>query len=262
MLAVLRYLLLSAVLIFTISPLASIFLVSISRGRLQDIASASFDLHWYKEALSNPIIVQSFFTSAFIAAAAAVLSVFLAFGSVRLVRRLPPAAALAFSVGIGIPAILPAFISGFSFHIYYQSIGLDGTVLGIVSTHVLYVSPIAFFLLYLSHRNLNPQLEDCARNLGASEHQVALQVVLPQLAKACIGAAIICALISWDEFIITWFVSGFHKTLPTLVYGMLGNTIDPALFAVGTLIILVSLAFVVAFALLMKDQIVSSLERR
>jgi spermidine/putrescine transport system permease protein len=134
--------------------------------------------------------------------------------------------------------------------------------LGIILTHVIYTSPVAFFLLYLSHRNLNPEIEECARNLGASEHQIALQVALPQLRKACISAGIICALISWDEFIITWFVSGFHKTLPTLVYGMLGATLDPILFAVGTLITMISLLLVVTLALLMRDQIMLGLARR
>jgi spermidine/putrescine transport system permease protein len=98
--------------------------------------------------------------------------------------------------------------------------------------------------------------------LGASEYQIALQVVLPQLAKACAGTAIICGLISWDEFIITWFVSGFHKTLPTLVYGMLGNTIDPSLYALGTLITAVSLTLIIVLASVMKNQIISSLARR
>jgi ABC-type spermidine/putrescine transport system permease subunit II len=259
---VLRFFILGLVLAYTLAPIVVILLVSVSPGLFQVITNQAPTFRWYQEALANPTAQTAFLTSAGIALVVAIISVALGFASVRFVQRLNPIISIACIILISVPALVPALVSGFSLHVYYQFIGLDGTLLGIVATHVIYASPIAFFLLFVAHRNLNPEIEECARNLGASEHQIAFHVVLPQLAKVCVGAGIICGLISWDEFIITWFVSGFHKTLPTLIYGMLGNTLDQSLFALGTLITLVSLTLLVVTAFIMRKQLTISLARR
>lgn len=262
MASILRFCLLGVVLAYTVSPLAAIFVVSLSPGRMNVIADGPFSLHWYKEAIASGTVQEAFFTSAVVACVVAAASTALGFASVRFVRRLTPAWGLIVSVLIGLPALVPAFVSGFSLHVYYQFIRLDGTLLGIILTQIVYASPFAFFLLFLAQENLNPEHEECARNLGASEYQITLQIVLPQLVKACVSAMIICGLISWDEFVVTWFVSGFHKTLPTLVYGMLGNTLDPSLYAVGSMVTMVSLTLAVLAAVALKQQIIDGLARR
>lgn len=258
----LRFFILGFVLVYTLAPIVVILLVSVSPGLFQIIADQSLTFRWYQEAIASPTVRTALFTSAGVALVVAFISVGLGFASVRFVQRLNPTISIACIILISVPALVPALVSGFSLHVYYQFIGIDGTLIGIVATHVIYASPIAFFLLFVAHRNLNPEIEECARNLGASELQISFQVVLPQLSNVCVGAAIICGLISWDEFIITWFISGFHKTLPTLIYGMLGNTLDQSLYAVGTLITFVSLALFIATAFIMRKQLAIGLGRR
>ncbi len=253
---------LALVLAYTLSPLAIIFVDSLSSARIQTASMHGLTLRSYEVALTSSAVQTAFLNSLLLAAMAGLVSVALGFASARLVRGLSPAPALIAMILLSLPALLPPIVSGFSLHVYYQIVGLDGTMPGILAAHVIYASPVAFFLLYVAQQNIDPEIEECARNLGASEAQIALRVVLPQLANVCIGAAIICGLISWNEFVITWFVSGFQKTLPTLVYGMMGNTLDPSLYAIGTLITLISLVLILISGLTMRKQIMSGLARK
>jgi putative spermidine/putrescine transport system permease protein len=138
MVSVARFGFLAIVLAYTLSPLVAIFLVSLSTGQAQDIVGQTATFLWYREAITNSTIQQAFLTSIFVALIVAAASVALGFASVRLVRKLPPALALICIILISIPALVPAFVSGFSLHVYYQLIGLDGTLLGIILTHFIF----------------------------------------------------------------------------------------------------------------------------
>jgi len=123
---------------------------------------------------------------------------------------------------------------------YFQQIRLIGTLSAVIATHVCYASPFAMALIYILYERLNIELEQAASNLGASALRVIFQIVIPQLWPALVGAALLSFLISWDEFIMAWFVGGFAKTLPVVIYGMMGGAFNPSLNAMGTLSIGVS----------------------
>ncbi|TQF36707.1 hypothetical protein UNPF46_21380 [Bradyrhizobium sp. UNPF46] len=253
---------LGLVVLYTLSPLATILVESLIPGRNQAPSDSLLTLRAYRDAVADSTLRQAIFNSLVIAVTTGLLSGILGFLSARLVHELSARLVLACMIVTSIPAILPPIISGFSLHVYYQLIGIDGTLIGILAAHVIYVSPIAFFLLYIAESGLNPEIEDCARNMGASEMQIAAQIAFPQLANVFVGASTICALVSWNEFMITWFVSGFQKTMPTVIYGMMGNTLDPSLYAAGTLVTLLSFVLMVSSAVLMRKQIMYGLARR
>ena len=95
-------------------------------------------------------------------------------------------------------------------------------------------------------------MEQAARNLGAGIGRVIFMVVLPQLWRALVAAGAISFLISWDEFILAWFVGGFTKTLPTVIYATLGTSFNPSLNAVGTVVILFSATLLLLAAFLLQ----------
>ena len=125
---------------------------------------------------------------------------------------------------------------------YFQRIRLDGTLASIIIAHTCYCSPFAAALLRLQYKRLNVEIEYAAANLGATPFQVLRSVVIPQLRPAIIASLLLAFLLSWDEFVIAWFVGGFQKTLPVVIYGMLGSAVSPLLNAAGTLAMAVSLA--------------------
>jgi spermidine/putrescine transport system permease protein len=89
--------------------------------------------------------------------------------------------------------------------------------------------------------NFDPRVVESARDLGATPLQAFLTVTLPIIRPVVIGAALIAAALSIDDFIITFFTIGTGNTLPTLVWGMIRTGLTPAVNAIGTLILLLTI---------------------
>jgi spermidine/putrescine transport system permease protein len=79
---------------------------------------------------------------------------------------------------------------------------------------------------------------EAARDLGATRWQAFYLVTLPQIRTAIIGAALISAAISLDDFIIASFTIGGGNTLSTFVWGKLRTTLDPSINAIATILLL------------------------
>ena len=66
-------------------------------------------------------------------------------------------------------------------------------------------------------------------------------------ARLSMTAAALCltAAISFDEFAVSWFVSGLNSTLPVVVLEIVQGNIDPQVNAIGTFVFLTSMTLVV-----------------
>ena len=81
----------------------------------------------------------------------------------------------------------------------------------------------------------NPNYEEAARDLGASDVTTFWQIVFPLIATSLIGVGLFGFTLSYDEFTRTSLISGETNTLPLEIFGMTTNVTSPALYALGTL---------------------------
>ena len=75
-------------------------------------------------------------------------------------------------------------------------------------------------------------------------------VVVPFCLPALISAFCLTAAVSFDEFIVAWFVSGLNKTVPVMILEILQGNVDPQINAIGTVVFLTSMTLVVVAQLL------------
>ena len=93
-------------------------------------------------------------------------------------------------------------------------------------------------------------LEEAAADLGATGWTIFRRVTLPQVWPVLVGAACLAFALSFDEFIITFFIVGPDPTLPLFIWSSLRRTIDPSINAISTLLLAFTvLLFVITFAL-------------
>jgi len=97
---------------------------------------------------------------------------------------------------------------------------------------------------------MDPALEAAAWNLGASPWRAMRSVVLPFTLPAIISAFCLTAAVSFDEFIVAWFVSGLNKTVPVMILEILQGNVDPQINAIGTVVFLTSMTLVILAQLL------------
>ena len=122
---------------------------------------------------------------------------------------------------------------------------MSGEIYSIIVSHVVLCSPFAMAVIRMRLAQIDPDLESAAWNLGASEWREMHQVILPFCAPAIVSAFCLTAAVSFDEFAVSWFVSGLNKTVPVIILEILQGNTDPQINAIGSIVFITSMTLVV-----------------
>lgn len=225
-------------LAFLLAPFALVILFSFGSNSLIGFPLGGLTLRWYASLASDPGFLTALRTSLLVALATAAISIvtgtLAAFGIVRADPRLARAA-----LGlVSLPALLPPLVIAIALVVLVvRGLGLTLGLPVVVLGHLLLTQPFVILIVLARLVSLDPSTVEAARDLGATPRQAFLRVTLPQIRSALIGAALISAAISLDEFIIASFTLGGGNTLATFVWGKMRTTLDPSINAIATLIL-------------------------
>lgn len=149
------------------------------------------------------------------------------------------------------PMLVPVIVVALGLYLYFSSLGLNGTTLGLILGHTILTAPFVMVVTMASLRHIDPNLEIAAKVMGAGQWMVFRRIVLPLLMPA-VGAGVLFAfLISFDEVVAAWFISGVGtSTLPVKMYSAIHWEVSPVLPVVSTLLTALSLAVCVLGGLL------------
>jgi spermidine/putrescine transport system permease protein len=92
---------------------------------------------------------------------------------------------------------------------------------------------------------LDMRYEEAGWDLGANRLKAIWHIVIPLTLPGILAAFLLTFTISFDEFIIAWFVCGFQETLPVKIWGMIRSGLNPSINAVGSVIFVFSMALAV-----------------
>ena len=105
------------------------------------------------------------------------------------------------------------------------------------------VLPFVLRSVYVSLRNLDPRLELAAASLGATPTRVLLTVTLPLLTPGLIGGLLFAAILSFNEFTASLFVTAQRtQTLPVAMYNYVREYADPSMAAISVIYIVLTAA--------------------
>ncbi len=154
------------------------------------------------------------------------------------------------------PMLAPGVILGLSALVFWNRLGVDAGLFTIMMAQVTFVAGYPMLMLMARLQRQPPELEEAALDLGAGPFRVFRRITLPYLAPALASAAVICALASIENYNTTMFAKGGACTFATEIGAMARNPNGhpPVINAVGTIIILVTVAFAVAGALTRKRE--------
>lgn len=243
-----RYLTVHALLVygFLYLPIAVLVLFSFSGSRYAAVWGG-FSLEWYQRLSTNTRLLEVLGNSLAVAAAATVLSAVLGTAAALALARAPrlPARS-AWAVLLYAPVVMPELVQGIALLMLFALLlpiprGL--TTIAIAHT----VFGIAYVALVVRARLLDydPQLEEAARDLGATPSQTFFRVTLPLIWPGVLGGALLAFTLSLDDFVIAFFVTGpGAATLPIEIYSMVKRGVTPEINALATLILLVSVILI------------------
>ena len=140
-----------------------------------------------------------------------------------------------------LPMMMPDIVLGIGLLIFFVMIGIKLSLLTIIIGHCTFLTSYVFIIVQARIAGLDPALEEASADLGASEWTTLRKVLLPQLAPGIMGGALLAFVISMDDLVITYFISGVgDTTLPVFIFGMIRRGVKPEINAIATLIILAS----------------------
>ncbi|MGC8778712.1 MAG: ABC transporter permease [Candidatus Caldatribacteriaceae bacterium] len=110
--------------------------------------------------------------------------------------------------------------------------------------HMTFTTPVVMFQVLAHLQRLSRNLENAAMDLGANPRQAFLYVTFPMIKRAIVGGALLAFTMSFDEIIITFFLTGTTNTLPVYLYGMLRFGLSPEVYAISTIVLGFSLLII------------------
>ena len=143
------------------------------------------------------------------------------------------------------PMIMPDIILGIALLIFFVSFGFGLGLHTIIIGHCTFLSSYVFIVVSARIADMDDSLEEASADLGADGWTTFRRVTLPLIAPGVIGGAMLAFIISMDDLVITYFISGVDSTtLPVHIYGMLRRGIKPEINAIATVMLVFS--FIIA----------------
>ena len=232
------------VYVWLFAPILVVILFSFNSGRSLQVFSG-FSLRWYETFLEDESLRESLVASLQIAAAttviATVLGTSIAIGLARFSGRWSPAT----GVLLLIPLVTPEIVAGVSAFVLFTQVGLALSLTTIILAHITF--SISYVAVVVRGRLalIGTDLEEAALDLGATPWQAVRLVMLPALWPAIAAAAMLVFAFSFDDFVLSFFTTGEEpQPLPVRIYSALRFGISPTINAIGTLMLVVSVALV------------------
>lgn len=263
--------------VFLYAPIIILIIYSFNDSRYSS-QWAGFTLSWYKslvqgagvlagaqttaqsftaegvlESLRNSLLVGSVST-----AISTVLGTMVALGMHRYRFR----ARTALDILIYLPIVIPEITMGVAMAVFFNlAFRLLNQLFGVTARpgfHTIIISHVAFSISFVALvvrarlAGMDRTLEEAAQDAGANEWQTFRRITLPLIMPGVLGGALLAFTLSLDDFVISFFTAGVGSTtLPIFVYGMIKFSVTPAINAISTLMLGLSI-LLVALSLLVQ----------
>lgn len=237
-------------LLYVYLPVLSLVAFSFNAGGLS-FPFTAFTLEWYDVLLDDASTIEAITLSLRLAAVVTVIGTTLATAvALAYVYGFPGSRLLLYLLITGI--VVPGITYSVGANIFLaQLLGLSKQLWLAVTVHVVWAVPFATIFLIVGIPSTLKEQAEAARVMGAPDLTIFREVVLPQIWLAVVGAAIIVFTLSYNEGSRSLLLIGRDTTMSLHVLSRAGATLEPDLFALGSVTALVStVLFAVAGLLL------------
>ena len=242
----------SLVYAFLYLPIVIVVLFSFNANRLATIWTG-FSVEWYGKALGDDVVTSALRNSFSVALPNAILAT--TFGTMAALglQRVPKGVRIGFDALTYISIIVPEIVIALSTLVLFAStFGIINDATGlrlqlgiptIIAAHMLFNISIVLLLVRARLSGMDRTLVEASYDLYASPWRTFRQITFPQLLPAIVAGFLLSFTFSFDDYVITSFVSGpGSSTLPIFIFGQVKRGVSPETNAVATMMLVVTLA--------------------
>jgi putative spermidine/putrescine transport system permease protein len=232
---------------FILAPIVIVCVVAFTPEGYLSLPTNGFSLRWFRAIADYPEFVRAFRDSLWLAALSSTIAVLFAVPAALAVARYRftgREAVLAFFMS---PLMIPHVVLGIAFLRFFTTIGIGGTFVGLVLSHIVIVMPFALRLVLAASTGMDRAIEHAAISLGASPFTLFRRVTLPLILPGVVSGWVLAFITSFDEVTMTVFIaSPSTTTLPVRMFLYIQDNIDPLVTSVSAALIFLTAIVMVA----------------
>lgn len=242
-----------AVLVYALlfAPIVVLIVFSFNDSR-RTFVWHGFTTEWYARLFTNDELIGAIGVTlqvAFVAVlVSTILGTLLGLGLARLHFRGHRATEML----VLIPMVTPEIVMGLSLLLFFVALfNSHGSFVQLSVAHITFCVSFVAITVRSRAAGMNPQLEEAARDLGASQWGAFRHVTLPLIAPGIAAGALLALSLSIDDYVVTAFNAGIGSTtLPLYIYSAIKFGVSPEINAISTIVVaLTALALLAAWRL-------------
>ena len=231
-------------MIFFYAPIIYIIIFSFNGSRSLTHLDG-FSLRWYEKMFNDKTMMESVVYTIVIAVLSTAISTVVGtITSIGLSKSRPILKKTVEQVN-NFPIMNPEIVTAIGLLMFFSALGVKKGFTTLLLAHVMFCTPYVMLSVTPKLRSLDPNLADAAMDLGATPWQALIKVIVPQIMPGIISGALIAFTMSFDDFIISYLVTGNGvSNISILVYTM-SKRVNPSINALSTLVILIITAVLI-----------------
>lgn len=232
------------VYVFLYAPILVLMFFSFNSTRSTQVWTG-FSLEWYGELLRDESVHDAFRTSLTVGiAATAIATVIGTLTALALSRHTFRGQTFA-DTAIYAATVMPEIVVGVSLLVFFVAIQFALGVTTIIIAHVAFTISFVTIVVRARLSGMDRSIEEAAQDLGASPVQTFLRVTLPMILPGVMAGALLAFTLSFDDFVITFFVAGVgSSTLPLKIYSMIKFGVSPVINALSTVVLVATMLLI------------------
>ncbi|KFC66072.1 ABC-type spermidine/putrescine transport system, permease component I [Bosea sp. LC85] len=230
------------VIVFLLFPLLFLGPLSLNASEILSFPPQQWSLRWYRALFTDPSWSGALWLSFKVAILVTVISVAVGTAAaLAIVRHRVRGSAWLYGLSIA-PLIVPGIVIALGMFMVFARLKWLESLPALVLAHSVVAVPYVVVVVSAALRNLDETVERAARVLGAGPWQTFHLVTVPALRSSILAGGMFAFFASFDDLIITLFVSGALETLPLRIWNDLNLRLDPTVAAAACVMVAMSMA--------------------
>lgn len=205
--------------------------------------------HNFQSALTDPFWMEALARSAWVAVGTGIIATILGMG---IALTLDGKRGFSWFTGplsglVTLAMVMPELVFALTLLSWFAWLGQGLSLFTVLAAHITFSVSFSYLIFRGRLAQMDLSLIEAAQDLGASPWQAFWKVKLPLLAPTILSSFLVCFILSFDDFLISYFVNGVGSdTLPIKLYSAMKTGISPQLNALATIMALISGGLLIA----------------
>lgn len=220
-------------------PIISLILFSFNSSNSL-VNFKGFSFKWYTRLFRSTQIMEALYTSLSVAAIATFVAVIVGtLGAIGLSYISKKNKKLRNSLLFlnNIPVVSPEIVTAIALMVLFMGVGIGLGYVSMLLAHISFCIPYVIIAVYPKVVKMDKALVEASLDLGCSRGKSIFKVMIPELLPSIISGGLMAFTMSFDDFVISYFVGGSNMNISTYLYSL--KKTNPAVNALTTIIIII-----------------------